>query len=79
MQIITNNIQAYYRHDEDLYMKYNDKLYFVSERKGFHVHDVFIDLRDENFKIIETEQDLTSMSFIAPELYYILEETTIQN
>ena len=80
MNIIDTLIQAYYKDSmENLYIKYDNKFYMFLNRKKFYMNDIFCDLRDEHFKIIESEQDLTNMSFIAPELYYILEEVTIQN
>jgi hypothetical protein len=71
MQDITNKIQTYYR--------YNGKFYTVAERKDFHINDVFLDGRDYGVKIIETEKDLIDVAFMAPELYIILKEVTIQN
>lgn len=69
MKDITNHIQTYYR--------YNGKFYTVTERKGFHINDVFLDGRDYGVKIIESEKDIINMSFTAPELYIILKEVTI--
>lgn len=75
MRNIDNQIQGYYKDSkENLYAKYNDKLYAVSSRKSFCLNDIFCDLRDEHIKIVESERDLVDMSFIAPELYIILEE-----
>jgi hypothetical protein len=71
MKDITNKIQTYYR--------YNGKFYMVSERKDFRFHDIFIDGRDYGVKIIESEHDLVSVAYMAPELYVILEEVTVQN
>jgi hypothetical protein len=68
---ITNQINTYY--------KYNGKFYKISERKHFELGDIFFDGRDYEFKLIGTTHDLFDMSFVAPELYYILEEVTIQN
>lgn len=69
MKDITNYIQTYYR--------YNGKFYTVSNRKDFRLNDVFLDGRDYGVKVIETEQDLVNVAYIAPELYVILEEVTI--
>ena len=70
MKLVAHQIQTYY--------KYNGKFYTVSDRKDFRINDVFIDGRDYGVKVIESEQDIIDMSFTAPELYVILEETTIQ-
>lgn len=43
------------------------------------MRDIFIDGRDYCFKVIENEHDLIDVSFMAPEMYYILEEVTVQN
>lgn len=69
MKIINNQVQTHYR--------YNGKFYVASERKEFKVHDIFIDGRDYCFKVIENERDLVDVAFMAPELYYILEEATV--
>lgn len=69
MKDITNKTESYYR--------YNGKFYTVSRRTDFRINDVFFDGRNYSIKIIETEEDLMNASFIAPELYVILEETTI--
>lgn len=71
MKDITKNIQTLYR--------YNGKLYAVSDRKDFRINDIFIDGRDYGVKIIESGSDMFDVSFIAPELYVILEEVTVQN
>lgn len=71
MRIINNVMQTYYR--------YNGKFYVASDRKNFKMNDIFIDGRDYCFKVIETENDLVDVAYMAPELYYILEEVTIQN
>lgn len=69
MKLISHRINTYY--------EYNGKFYIVTERKRLMIGDVFIDGRDYGIKIIEDEQDIIDMSYIAPELYVILEETTI--
>jgi hypothetical protein len=71
MKTINNQIQTHY--------KYNDKFYIASERKVFHINDIFIDGRDYGVKVIETEDDLIDVSYMAPEVYMILEEVTVQN
>lgn len=71
MKIITHQIDTLYR--------YNNKFYKVSSRSNLEVGDIVIDGRDYNFKIMESTQDVLDMSFVDPELYVILEETTIQN
>jgi hypothetical protein len=71
MKIITHQIDTLYR--------YNNKFYKVSSRKNLFGGDIIIDGRDYNFKLMESSQDVFDMSFVAPELYVILEETTIQN
>jgi len=58
---------------------YDGKFYEVSERKHFNIGDIFIDGRDYQIKLIGTSHDIYDMSFVAPELYYILEKSTIQN
>ena len=58
---------------------YNGKFYMESQRKNFYMNDMFIDLRDCCTKMIESENDLMSVSYMAPELYVILEEVTVQN
>ena len=55
--------------------KCDNKFYTLSERKHFKINDLFIDLRDYQFKTIESNDDIVDMSFVAPELYIILEET----
>lgn len=79
MRVIDNQVQGYYEKHEDLYIRYNDKLYIVSNRKVFCTGDIFGDLRDGHIKIIESERDLIDASFMAPELYFILEKATVQN
>lgn len=69
MKIVSDNITTYY--------KYNGKIYRVSDRKRFRIDDIFLDCRDYGAKIIEDKQDIVDMSYVAPELYVILEETTI--
>ena len=69
MKDITNQIQTYYR--------YNGNFYVPSSRKDFHMNDVFLDCRDYSAKIIKDEQDIIDMSYVAPEIYVILEEATI--
>ena len=71
MKLINNQIQTYYKH--------NGKFYIASERKRFHINDIFIDGRDYGVKVIETEEDLIDVAYMAPELYMILEEVTVQN
>lgn len=71
MKDITSKMQTYYR--------CNGKFYIVSERKDFRLGDMFIDGRDYGVKVIETEHDMFDVSFMAPELYVILEEVTVQN
>lgn len=71
MKDITDKIETYYR--------YNGKFYKVSDDKEFFGGDIFLDCRDYSAKLIQTELDKFDLSFIAPELYVILEEVTIQN
>lgn len=71
MKDITNKIQTYYR--------YNGKFYKISERKDFRLNDIFIDGRDYSVKVIDSTQDYNAVAFMAPELYVILEEVTVQN
>ena len=71
MKIVTDKIRTYY--------KYNGKVYRVSDRKMLRVNDLLLDCRDYGAKIIEDENDIIDMSYVAPELYVILEEITIQN
>lgn len=66
MKNITEKIIMYYRYD--------DRLYKVSDRKQFRIGDIFIDGRNYSVNIIEDEQDIIDMSYVAPELYVILEE-----
>lgn len=54
--------------------KCDNKFYTLSERKHFKINDLFIDLRDYQYKVIESNDDIFDMSFVAPELYIILEE-----
>ena len=54
--------------------KCDNKFYTLSERKHFEINDLFIDLRDYQYKVIESNNDIVDMSFVAPELYIILEE-----
>ncbi len=71
MRDITKHIQTYYR--------YNGKFYIITDRKDFRMHDIFIDGRDYGVKVVESEKDLIDVAFMAPELYVILEEVTVQN
>ena len=71
MRNINDQIQTYYR--------YNGKFYAPSERKNLRVNDIFIDGRDYGVKIVEDMEDLLDLMYMAPELYIILEEVTIQN
>ena len=71
MVYITNQINTYYMYD--------GKFYKCSERKHFELGDIFFDGRDYQCKLIGTNHDLFDMSFVAPELYCILEEVTVQN
>lgn len=71
MNIITHQIDTLYR--------YNNKFYKVSGRKNLEVGDILIDGRDYNFKRMECSQDIIDMSYVAPELYCVLEEVTVQN
>ena len=68
MKDITNKIVPYYG--------YGGNIYAVSDRKNFRIGDIFIDGRDYGVKIIESETDLMSVAYMAPEVYAILEETT---
>ena len=56
--------------------KCDNKFYTLSDRKSFVINDLFFDIRDCQYKIIESHDDIVSMSYVAPELYVILEETT---
>ena len=71
MTDISNQIQILYR--------YNGKIYVSSRRKDFKMYDLFIDCRDFNYKIIDSENDLIKMVNRTPELYILLDEVTIQN
>ena len=71
MKDITNHIKTYYR--------YNGKFYTVSSRKDFRLNDIFLDGRDYGVKMVETENDLINAMCIAPEMYVILKEVTIEN
>ena len=71
MKIISEKIHTFYN--------YNGKFYSISDRKTPRVNDILIDGRDYSVKIIEDEQDIIDMSYVAPELYVILEEITKQN
>ena len=66
MDIISDQVMALY--------KYNNKFYRVSERKSFEINDIVFDGRDYMFKRIASNDDIFDMSFVAPELYIILEE-----
>ena len=63
---ITTQINTYYRYD--------GKFYVTSKRKHFELGDIFFDSRDYQVKMIGTNHDIFDMSFVAPELYIILEE-----
>ena len=71
MRDITSNTQSYYRYD--------GKFYIPSKRTAFRINDVFFDGRDYSLKVIEDAQDILELAYMAPELYVILEEVTIQN
>lgn len=80
MRIINDQIQGCYKDSkENLYIKYNNKMHITNDRKELHMGDIFCDLRDECFKIVESQDDLFEMSFIDPKLYHICEEVTVQN
>lgn len=61
--------------DTQTLYKCDNKLYTLSGRKLLRINDIFIDLRDYQFKVIESVDDIVDMSFVAPELYIILDET----
>ena len=71
MKDITSKTESYYR--------YNGKFYTVSRRTDFRINDIFFDGRNYSIKIVETEQDLIDLACMSPELYVILEKSTIQN
>ncbi len=71
MRIINTSMQVYY--------KLNDKFFMASDRKGFRMNDIFIDGRDYCIKMIDSDKDLIDVSYMAPELYVILEEATVQD
>ncbi len=71
MKNVSDQIRTYY--------KYNGKVYRVSDRKMLRINDLFLDCRDYGAKIIEDEHDIIEMTYVAPELYVILEEITKQN
>ena len=71
MKTITNQTRTLY--------KYDGKYYQVSNKDKLDIMDIIIDGRDYNFKLIESNHDIFDMSFVAPELYCILEEVTIQD
>lgn len=71
MKIITNQTRTIY--------KYSGKYYQVSNKDKLDIMDIIIDGRDYNFKLIESNHDIFDMSFVAPELYCILEEVTMQD
>lgn len=56
--------------------KCGNKFYTYSERKNLEINDLFIDLRDCQFKVIESNHDIWDMSYVAPELYIIMDEVT---
>lgn len=58
---------------------YNGKIYMASNRKDFRINDIFIDGRDYCVKVIEDTQDILELAYMAPELYVILKEVTVQN
>ena len=55
--------------------KCENKFYTLSDRKSLQINDLFFDIRDCQYKIIESQNNIVDMSFVAPELYIILEET----
>lgn len=63
---ITSNLKVFYKCD--------NKFYTLSDRKIFAINDLFFDIRDCRYKIIESNKDILDMSYVAPELYIILEE-----
>ena len=71
MKIITEKFHTFYN--------YNGKFYRISDHKNLCVNDIIIDGRDYSVKIIENEQDIIDMLYVAPELYVILEELTVRN
>jgi hypothetical protein len=71
MQIITKQVDTLYR--------YKNKFYKASNKNMLEINDVFIDGRDYNFKLVESNHDVWDMAYVAPELYCILEEVTVQN
>ena len=71
MKIISQDVRTFY--------KYDGKYYCPSERKSFALNDIFVDFRDGNMKMVQSNKDLVDTSFMAPEWYYIVEEATIQN
>ena len=60
--------------DTKVLYKCDNKFYTLSDRKSFAINDLFFDIRDCQYKIIESNDDIVSMSYVAPELYIILEE-----
>lgn len=60
--------------DTQTLYKCDNKLYTLSGRKLLRINDIFIDLRDYQFKVIESVDDIVDMSFVDPELYIILKE-----
>lgn len=56
------------------FYKCENKFYTLSDRKHFQINDLFFDIRDCRYKIIESNHDIFDMSFVDPELYIILEE-----
>jgi hypothetical protein len=66
MKIITGQVDTLY--------KYDNKFYKASNKNRLEINDVFIDGRDYNFKLVESNHDVWDMSYVAPELYCILEE-----
>ena len=57
-----------------VFYKCDNKFYTLSDRKHFEINDLFFDIRDCQYKIIESYDDIVSMSYVAPDLYIILEE-----
>lgn len=48
----------------------NDTNYYIaSDRKNFKIGDIFFDERYNEYLQIESEDDIKSMSFTAPEIY----------
>lgn len=60
--------------DTKILYKCDNKFYTPSERKFFKINDLFFDIRDCQYKVIESHNDIIGMSFVDSELYIILEE-----